>query len=330
LDGILKPGEGAPGSYFCAPICLFRKQPDGKLLPIVIQLKQTPGADNPLWTPKDGLGWLLAKMYVKNADGCIHQAVTHLLKTHLVLEAVTVAMWRQLPEAHPVFKLLVPHTRSTIAINCAARGTLINDGGIFDKTVGIGIKGAAELIRRAFSSFKIQDLNFPEAIRAKGVDGDLPNYYFRDDGIKLFGIIRDYVTELLNIYYLGDDDVKRDAELQAWMQDMYTNGFASATSDGTHHGFTGSIASKTELIALVTSVIYQGSVGHASINFSQLAYYGFVPNAPLMMRAPPPTSKVGITMERLMSSLGTTSDVGNQLAITYTLSRYADGEVSIY
>ena len=39
---------------------------------------------------------------------------------------------RNLPDAHPVYKLLRPHFRFTMAINSIARKSLIHDGGILD------------------------------------------------------------------------------------------------------------------------------------------------------------------------------------------------------
>ena len=56
---------------------------------------------------------------------------------------------RNLPDPHPIFKLLRPHFRYTMAINTRGRATLINDGGILDKLFAIGGKGKFELIRRA-------------------------------------------------------------------------------------------------------------------------------------------------------------------------------------
>lgn len=327
LHDLIPEEDQSPTAFFCAPICLFRLLQSGELVPIAIQLSQNPGPECPIWTPRDGFGWLLAKIYVKNADGQIHQAVTHLMKTHLILEAATTAMWRQLPTAHPIFKFLIPHTRTTIAINTAARQSLINDGGILDVTLSSGVKGAYAAVRRAFDSFKIQDLVFPDAIKARGLDDPkLEKYYYRDDGLRLWRLIMEYVSEIIGIYYSSNEDVARDTELQAWMSEMYTFGFPRA-SDGGHHGFNESVSTRQELIQLLTIFIFQASAGHASINFSQMAYFGFVPNAPLMLRAAPPTTKNGITMTTLLHSLPRTADVANQLSIMYALSRYSVGEI---
>ncbi len=111
-------------------MCLLYVNQSNILVPIAIQLDQTPGPDNPIFTPNDPFPvWIFARMFVRTADFHVHQLGTHLLRTHLIMEPFCIAMYRALPEQHPVYKLLTPHFKCNIAINTLGRERLINPSG---------------------------------------------------------------------------------------------------------------------------------------------------------------------------------------------------------
>jgi len=66
------------------------------------------------------------------------QMITHLLRTHLFMEPISLASWRNLPSLHPVWKLLIPHVRGVLAINTLGRERLIPAGGVADNTLSLG------------------------------------------------------------------------------------------------------------------------------------------------------------------------------------------------
>uniref|UniRef100_A0A673B7L3 Arachidonate 5-lipoxygenase-like n=1 Tax=Sphaeramia orbicularis TaxID=375764 RepID=A0A673B7L3_9TELE len=134
LDGV--PANTINGNlqYIAAPLCLLYQHPDQGLIPIAIQLEQTPGLDTPIFLPKDPpLAWLLAKAWVRHSEFQVFQLLSHLLRTHLVVEVFSVATLRQLPAVHPIYKLLAPHLRYTLEINCRGRTQLISSDGIFKR-----------------------------------------------------------------------------------------------------------------------------------------------------------------------------------------------------
>ncbi|NXO05565.1 LX12B protein, partial [Rhinopomastus cyanomelas] len=68
--------DGRP-TFLAAPLCLLHQRPDGKLLPIAIQLSQQPGPDAPIFVPGDPPWvWLLAKAWVRSADFQVHEGLS--------------------------------------------------------------------------------------------------------------------------------------------------------------------------------------------------------------------------------------------------------------
>ncbi|XP_047280890.1 polyunsaturated fatty acid 5-lipoxygenase isoform X1 [Homo sapiens] len=247
LDGIdANKTDPCTLQFLAAPICLLYKNLANKIVPIAIQLNQIPGDENPIFLPSDAkYDWLLAKIWVRSSDFHVHQTITHLLRTHLVSEVFGIAMYRQLPAVHPIFKLLVAHVRFTIAINTKAREQLICECGLFDK-----------------------------AIKARGMESkeDIPYYFYRDDGLLVWEAIRTFTAEVVDIYYEGDQVVEEDPELQDFVNDVYVYGMRGRKSSG----FPKSVKSREQLSEYLTVVIFTASAQHAAVNFGQL-FLGMYP-----------------------------------------------------
>ncbi|XP_068703458.1 allene oxide synthase-lipoxygenase protein-like [Montipora foliosa] len=331
LELIKRGGEDHPAkykSYAADPLCLFYVKSSGDLVPIAIQLFQQPSDTNPIWTPNDSeYDWLLAKMWFRNADHQIHQIGTHLMKTHLLMEALAVASWRQLPSVHPVFQFLFPHLRSVMAINTIGRNELIAEGGIVDETLSIGGGGHIQLMQKTYKNFKFEMLCFPDMLRKRGVEDaeKLPNYYYRDDGMLLWNAISDFVGDFVNIFYHTDDEVSQDHELLSWVMDIHDNGFPTREGD-VDHEFPKNIQSREELIHLLTCTVFVCTCQHAAVNFPQREITAFVPNVPPVMRLPPPTKKNETTIKMIMDTLPNKSQAGWHIATVYTLTRFAEDE----
>jgi arachidonate 5-lipoxygenase len=249
------------------------------------------------------------------------------------MEAYSMATMRNLPDSHPIHKLLRPHFRYTMAINTRARKTLINRGGILDQVFAVGGKGMVEFFKRVSCEFSVDWTNIRKNSKERGVDDpeQLPKFYYRDDGLRVFEAIEDYVRDVVDEFYKSDKMVEDDKELKEWVDDIYTNAFPGEETgfSGTQgHGFPKEITTKEELVERCTVIIFTGSAQHSSINFGQYGIYGYVPSAPLTTRREPPTKK-GTTYEVLMEILPNKKDSLITLAITKLLSQYSDDEVSL-
>ncbi|XP_044104861.1 polyunsaturated fatty acid lipoxygenase ALOX12 isoform X4 [Neovison vison] len=314
LDGIPANVIRGEKQYVAAPLVLLKMEPDGKLLPVAIQI-QPPSPRSPtppLFLPSDPpLAWLLAKTWVRNSDFQLHQLQYHLLNTHLVAEVIAVATMRHLPGLHPVFKLLIPHIRYTLEINTRARSQLISEGGIFDKAVSTGGGGHVHLLRRAMAQLTYCSLCPPDDLADRGLLG-IPSALYAHDALRLWGIIA------------RDDIVRGDPELQAWCREITEVGLCQAQD----RGFPVSFQSQKQLCHFLTMCVFTCTAQHGAINqgqgcsfFPQLDWYAWVPNAPCTMRMPPPTSKEEITMATVMASLPDIRQACLQMTITWHLGR---------
>ena len=221
-----------------------------------------------------------------------------------------------------------------MAINTVARSNLVSDGGIMDQVFSIGgdtaASGKNELIRRASAMYNVHSTNIKKNLIARGVgDADkLPNYYYREDGVRLWDAIESFVTSIIHLFYSNDTDVEQDTELKEWAYEVHNFGFPSYRTLPQGRGFPQQIKSRTELIEYCTLIIFTASVQHSAVNFGQYQTYGYVPNAPTNMRRPVPTQKNVATYDDLLESLPTVITSGIGVALAYTLSQFSDDEVS--
>ncbi|MEQ2288600.1 hypothetical protein AMECASPLE_024350, partial [Ameca splendens] len=300
LDGVPTNVINGKKQYLMAPLVLLHKTQDKKMMPIAIQLKQKPAEDNPIFFPTDSeYDWLLAKIFVRSADFSVHQLNAHLLRTHLLAEVFAVSLLRNVPMVHPLYKLLIPHTRYTLHINVLARQSLISPGGAFTKFAASGgeEEGLFTILRRSLSSLTYSSLCIPDDIAERGLE-DVPNFYYKEDGIKLWEAIQNFVKGILKYYYKTDCDVENDPELQKWIGDIFEHGFLSQSSTGIPQKFT----TVDELIKFVTMVIFTCSAQHAAVNSGQYDYGSWMPNTPISLQLPPPTKKGEATEETMLAT----------------------------
>ncbi|XP_007950508.1 polyunsaturated fatty acid lipoxygenase ALOX12 [Orycteropus afer afer] len=319
LDGIPANVIRGEKQYLAAPLVMMKMEPNGKLLPMVIQL-QPPNSSSstpPLFLPSDPPpAWLLAKCWVRNSDFQLHQLQYHLLNTHLLAEVIAVATMRCLPEMHPLFKLLIPHIRYTMEINTRARTQLVSEGGIFDKAVSTGGGGHVALLRRAGAQLTYRSLCAPNDLADRGLLG-LPSALYAQDALQLWAIIGRYVEGTVHLFYERDDVVRGDSELQAWCREITEVGLCQAQD----RGFPVSFQSRAQLCHFLTMCVFTCSAQHAAVNQGQMDWYGWVPNGPCTMRMPPPTTKEDITMATVMGSLPDVQQACLQMNITRHLGR---------
>uniref|UniRef100_A0A9J8A0C4 Si:dkey-17e16.9 n=1 Tax=Cyprinus carpio carpio TaxID=630221 RepID=A0A9J8A0C4_CYPCA len=309
--------------YVAAPLCLLYKKQVGKLLPIAIQLQQQASEDNPVFLPSDSeYDWQLAKLYVRNADCLEHQASFY-LRTHLA-ETFTVSLMRNLPAAHPIHKLLVPHTRYTLQINTLIRNRLLGPEGAVTQNTSIGDEGMTNLMKRALSDLTYSSLCLPEDISDRGLES-IPNFFYRGDGLRLWSFINDFVRSMVEFYYQSDSDVQQDTELQDWIKEIFIHGFLEQSSTGIPQCFS----TVEEVIKFVSMVIFTVSAQHSALRAGQFDYGSWFPNAPGSLKQPPPTSKGSSDKSILLDTLPDMNTSAYLVSVFWLLSKPSSDLVSL-
>uniref|UniRef100_A0A4W5LDY5 Lipoxygenase domain-containing protein n=1 Tax=Hucho hucho TaxID=62062 RepID=A0A4W5LDY5_9TELE len=309
--------------FLAAPLCLLYMTPEDKLIPIAIQLKQDPGEDNPIFLPTDSeYDWLLAKIFVRNADFAEHELNFHLLRTHLLAEVFAMSTLRNLPMVHPIYKLLISHFRYTLQINTLARQALISKNGVITKNASVGGPGMMEFLKKAVASLTYSSLCMPEDIIARGLES-IPNFFYREDGLKLWDIVHRFVQKVIGHYYTCDSDVQEDYELQNWIKEIFFHGFLAET------GIPQSFSLMTELVKFLTMVIFTVSVQHAAVNNGQFDFGGWMPNFPIALQQPPPTTKGQCTESTMLKTFPDINTTVNGMAAVYLLSTQSTDYVAL-
>uniref|UniRef100_H3DKZ7 Arachidonate epidermal lipoxygenase 3 n=1 Tax=Tetraodon nigroviridis TaxID=99883 RepID=H3DKZ7_TETNG len=325
LDGIKANTINGKKQYLMAPLVLLHNTPDDKLMPIAIQLKQIPAADNPIFLPTDPeYDWLIAKIFVRSADFSEHQLNAHLLRTHLLAEVFAISLLRNMPMVHPLYKLLIPHTRYTLQINLLARIRLISETGVFSKFTASGGEGMLSILKKSLSSITYSSLCMPDDIAERGLES-VPGFYYRDDGLKLWNIINSFVRGVLGFYYKNDSEVQRDSELQKWMQDINEHGLLSQKDTGIPQ----SLSTVAEMVKFVTMVVFICSAQHAAVNGGQYDYGGWMPNSPISLQQPPPTKKGTTSMATMLKTFPDINVTVQGMATTWLLSKQSTDFVAL-
>ncbi|KAG5191093.1 lipoxygenase [Tribonema minus] len=260
-----------PVQYMPSPLALFRlnRDPEARkrmpLEPVLIQVEAhskdvfQPPADQTKDSP-ELYRWLMAKACVQVADGCHHEVLAHLGRTHLVMESFAGGLHRQLSERHPLYRLLSSHFQGTLNINNLSRFTLINKSGIVDvmmapcleevlpsitnevkaevlPSITSAVKaevlpsitsevkaGALPSITSEVRAWKARDFSFDAVLESQGMRNqanEFPHLYpYRDDAAMIWAAIKKWVSLYIDVYYKDAQAVERDTELNAFIAEL--------------------------------------------------------------------------------------------------------------
>lgn len=280
LAKVLNGNFPAGPKYSFAPLALFalpRGTGQRRLQPIAIQCGQDPN-DYRIFTPFDGEMWQKAKICVSCADANHHELVSHLGRTHLLIEPIVVATHRQLGDSHPIGRLLLPHFEGTLSINDEAQKKLIRAGFAVDRVLAGTIDASRKVAAESLATPYFNEGFLPKALAARGVLDENLEYPYRDDALLVWQAIERWVTAYVGLYYASDTHVSGDEQLMSWAQEIV------AKDGGRIVGFgedgRGKLSTTWYLIKALTMIIFTSSAQHAAVNFPQAELMTYTPIVP--------------------------------------------------
>jgi arachidonate 5-lipoxygenase len=311
--------------FFYAPIVLLENTKDGLQI-LGIQLTRDKHCKNEIHSPDTARThpnrYLFAKIHVACADIQVHEFVYHLGFTHLAMEPFAIAqynVWTQRFPDHKLGHLMEPHFKDTIGINYLARVSLVGQRyALTDQTFSIGTDEALKMIVKAWNRWDFHGNSFPEDLRSRGFSEDgsdgLRNFYFRDDGFKIWHAIKEYVAIVVHETYNSDKSVAADSAVRAWYEELRDPKRANIPSFP-------KLETRDDLIEAITNIIFTASAQHSAVNYSQLPYITYVPNRPDSLFRPMPAKQLeDVTDDYISSALPNVLVSHFQVSFTYLLT----------
>ncbi|XP_024914493.1 arachidonate 15-lipoxygenase B-like isoform X1 [Cynoglossus semilaevis] len=195
---------------------------------------------------------------------------------------------------------------------------------LFLKFSASGGDAMMPILQRSLKSVTYSSLCVPDSIAERGM-GKIPNYYYRDDALRLWDITLKFVDGVVKYYYKSDSDVKKDSELQNWIGDIFEHGFLSNEASGIPRQFTKVV----DLVKFVTMVIFTGSFQHAAVNSGQYDFGAWMPNTPISLQYPPPTTKGKTSEDTLVATLPDRNTTALGISTVWLLSRQSSDVVKV-
>lgn len=242
------------GTKFVTSVVAFFCYNDelSKLLPLAIRIVDTNLTYTPFDRPDE---WTLAKMAVDAAEISFQQ-MQHYADTHAVFLPLRVEVLRNLASEHPVSALLLRASKLDLGLESLAARILLNTSTPLDMTFGFGAVGCTKFLGHQLALGSINH-DFAADIESRGLE-HLSIYKYGTYGKLHFDALASMVHAYLEVYYVSDQAVKDDYELQSWAK--------GAASVAQLRDFPYKFESRAELQKVLTHVLFQTFVRHHAMN----------------------------------------------------------------
>lgn len=168
--------------------------------------------------PSD-LNWALASRIAVCAATTHTALVRHWTWTHMVGgELFAFATRAQLPESHPLYRLLWPHMVGTHASNRLATLGQLVPGGDFEAMYSLTYKSLCHLISKSAATFQLGTFDPREDWNRRSIRGIVPTPTL-DNCKRLFRTMQAHAYRYLSLYYT-DEALRYDEQIQNWVGEL--------------------------------------------------------------------------------------------------------------
>lgn len=316
-----KHGDGSPKYVYSPMIAFCVPAAGGAARAFAIQCGQDP-AGRRIYTPADGYSWRLARNCVQAAHHTVHEALTHLAFTHLLIGKLMDAAAPTLPTAHPLTRLLKHHFDGTPFINSQVPVLLTAPGAWFDVLAAPTVPSMNAWIDKQLAAFSFRSAALPTRLARNGTGNvkALKNYPYRDDGLLVWNAISRWITDFVGAFYASDAKVRADTALQAFAAKVQLADFGRSP---------GHIEDRQDLVEILTTAVWIAGPQHAAVNFSQSEWMSFLPSAPLAGFTPEPTG-TGHTEQDWLDNLPPADVALLQAGVGFTLAAVHNNPLGDY
>jgi len=159
-------------------------------------------------------------------------ATEHLMMNHLIFSNIASTASREyLPKDHPIRRLLKPFNHRTPSINVGASQLLTQENGLLHRATSLTFKG----LRAAFVSglneirFTPHPMNTSIAVFDYCVKNNIP-FAYAEDGLGFYKVVRDFVTQYVDVYFSSDEAVKEDESCKKMFGENGLRGYFKGSS----------------------------------------------------------------------------------------------------
>lgn len=305
-------------------IVLLTQNPETKeLTPAAIRLSNYRGAETKIYSRSAGCSdsaWIYALLAVKSAITVWGIWIGHVWHWHIVTAAAVMTMFNTLNEKDPVYQVLSPQSNYLIGFDnvllllwgTVAPPTPITSSCRFLSFLNEYGSGSSFFQDDPIATLRRNGINEADFTEKSPWD----RYPMVGKTLQVWQATEAYIETVVNSFYADDNAVHADKRLQQW---------AAATGpkgEGNIKGFPEQILSRSELKAILTSLIYRITVhGSSRLNATPNPAMSFVPNfPPCLQKAEFVEPDSSIDTRELMSWLPRTGTIGEMMQFYFTFA----------